>query len=122
MKFYTKWTVPKIDPYGCLECQQEIEISGISDQMRNEFAITEIQDEGFIIELENQSLGKIFGKGIIKKNMIGWEFKHPEIGFEGFEFYEVKDDGSYFMHAEYATNDDFRTIIEGKIWKQGEDS
>ncbi|GAB4187428.1 MAG: hypothetical protein Tsb0015_06140 [Simkaniaceae bacterium] len=122
LQFYTKWTIPKIDPSGCLECVQDIEISGLSDPMRNEFAITEIGEEGFVIELENQSLGKIFGKGMIKKNVISWEFRNAELGFEGFEFYEKQADGTYFMHAEYATTDDFRTVIQGKIWKQKDES
>ena len=50
--------------------------------------------------------------------MIAWEFRVPEIGFEGFETYEKQPDDTYLMHAEYATDDQLRTVIKGKIWQK----
>jgi hypothetical protein len=41
-----------------------------------------------------------------------------EIGFEGFEFYEKQDDKNYLMRAEYATTDQFRTLIQGRLWQK----
>ena len=41
-----------------------------------------------------------------------------EIGFDGFELYEKIDDKNYTMRAEYATNDQFRTLIQGKLWQK----
>ncbi len=120
LKFYTRWTVPPIDSSGMLECVQDIEISGISDKMRNVFSLSEIGEKKFHIELENQTLGRIVGKGIIKENTIGWELRNLELGFEGFEFYNRESDDSYFMRAEYATSEDYRTIIQGRIWKKKE--
>jgi hypothetical protein len=73
--------------------------------------------DSFAIELENQALGKIVGGGVINDKVIGWEFRMPELGFEGFEFYERQEDDSYLMHAEYTTSDQFRTLIKGRVWQ-----
>ena len=79
-----------------------------------QFTIYNLQ---FSVQLQNQALGTIIGKGIINDKLIGWEFRMPEMGFEGFEFYEMQSEESYMMHAEYATSDEFRTTIRGKIWR-----
>ena len=36
--------------------------------------------------------------------------------FEGFETYHLQSDGSYLMHGEYVTTDQFRTQIEARIY------
>ncbi|MDN3508690.1 MAG: hypothetical protein P0S93_01455 [Candidatus Neptunochlamydia sp.] len=116
LPFYTRWEVPE-DEKGRIESTQEIQISDLSDVMQNQFAFYDITRKGFSIELENQSLGKVVGKGMINGKLIGWEFRLDHLGFEGFEFYEKSEiSAAYLMHAEYATNDDFRTLIHGKIW------
>jgi hypothetical protein len=48
--------------------------------------------------------------------MIAWEFRENDLNFEGFETYHLQEDGSYTMHAEYVTSDQFRTQIDGKLW------
>ena len=116
MPFYTKWKVPPVDEGGRLECTQEIQIAGLSELMLNEFSLYDIAPGQFIIELENQSLGKVVGSGLIGKDTIAWEFRLNHLGFEGFEFYQKVDENTYKVHAEYATTDEFRTIIHGKIW------
>ena len=116
MPFYTKWNVPFIDGGGILECTQEIQIAGLSELMMNEFSLYDIGSGDFLIELENQSLGKVVGSGLIGKETIAWEFRLNHLGFEGFEFYQKIDENTYKVHAEYATTDEFRTIIHGKIW------
>lgn len=116
MPFYTKWKVPSIDEGGRLECTQEIQIAGLSELMLNEFSLYDIAPGQFLIELENQSLGKVVGSGLIGKETIAWEFRLNHLGFEGFEFYQKVDENTYKVHAEYATTDEFRTIIHGKIW------
>lgn len=116
LPFYTRWNVSPGDK-GRIESKQEIEISGVPDLMQNQFAFFDLSDKAFAIELENQSLGKVVGKGLINDCLIGWEFRLDHLGFEGFEFYEKSElPDTYLMHAEYATNDDFRTVIHGKIW------
>jgi len=34
-----------------------------------------------------------------------------------YEYEKSELPDTYLMHAEYATNDDFRTVIHGKIWR-----
>ncbi len=118
LHFYTRWNLGKLDDSGKIPASQEVQIKGVEDPMHNQFIITDLTPTHFNIELENAALGKISGKGIIKENLIAWEFRNKEIGFEGFEFYEKQEDGTYFMRAEYATTDHFRTMIRAKIWER----
>lgn len=119
LSFFTRWTVGSPDSQGKIICTQEIQVKGLSDIMHNQFVIYDVSPGGeFVIDLENQALGKITGKGLISDKVIAWEFRVEEIGFEGFEFYEINDLGNYLMRAEYATTDQFRTVIQGTVWKQ----
>ena len=88
--------------------------------MQNNFVFYDITPTSFNVELENQALGKAEGKGRIDNKLIAWEFRLKDIGFEGFEFYEKQPDNSYLMRAEYATTDQFRTLIEGKVWQKAD--
>ncbi|HEY2810479.1 MAG TPA: hypothetical protein VGJ00_03720 [Rhabdochlamydiaceae bacterium] len=116
--FFTRWDNGHSDAQGRIECMQEIQVKGLSEIMHNRFAIYDINSGEFTIDLENQALGKIVGKGVVNDKVIAWEFRVEEMGFDGFEFYEKIDDENYIMRAEYATSDQFRTLIEGKIWHQ----
>lgn len=120
LRFYTRWNLGAIDPAGKIPAFQEVQITGVEEAMQNQFLITDLTPTHFNIELENAALGKITGKGLIKDKLIAWEFRNKEIGFEGFEFYERQEDGSYLMRAEYATPDHFRTMIRAKIWERKE--
>lgn len=118
LAFFTRWKVPEVSDKGKINSLQEIQISGLQDMMQNQFAFFDISNNKFNIELENQSLGKVVGQGLINDKVIGWEFRLGGLGFEGFEFYEATEDPTtYLMHAEYSTTDDFRTVIHGKIWQ-----
>jgi len=114
--FYTRWNIMQVDS-SRIECIQEIQVKGLSDIMFNQFSFFDFAQSNFTIELENQALGKIQGTGLSTDKVIAWEFRIPDIGFEGFEFYEKDSDGTYFMRAEYATRDQFRTLIQGKVWQ-----
>ena len=114
--FLTRWDIGATNSQGQIECFQEIQIKGLSEVMHNQFTIYDINAGQFVIDLENQALGRIVGKGVINEKVIAWEFRVEEMGFDGFEFYEKLDDKNYFMRAEYATSDQFRTLIEGTIW------
>ena len=118
LNFFTRWNVSHKDPYGIIECTQEIQIKGLSDMMLNQFIFSHVSPGSFVIELENQAMGKVQGEGVISDKVIAWEFRMSDIGFEGIEIYEKQEDNTYSMHAEYATNDQFRTLIQGKVWKQ----
>jgi hypothetical protein len=116
--FFTRWNIGNKDEKGRIECIQEIQVKGLTDVMHNQFAMYDFSSGGFTIDLENQALGKVIGKGVINEKIIAWEFRVDEMGFDGYEFYEKIDDKNYMMRAEYATSDQFRTVIEGKVWQQ----
>ncbi len=120
LAFYTRWNISQRDDTGKIECVQEIQVKGLSDIMLNEFAFFDLAPGKFSVDLENPALGKVTGSGLITDNVIAWEFRANDLGFEGFEFYEKQPDGTYLMRAEYATADQFRTLIKGKVWKQTE--
>jgi hypothetical protein len=85
--------------------------------MRNELLFFDFTPKGFSVEMDNVNIGKVLGTGIFDEKMIGWEFRDNDLNFEGYETYTLQVDGSYHVHAEYVTSDQFRTQIEGKIWK-----
>ena len=117
--FFTRWDIGIARlRSGRIESIQEIQVKGLSDIMHNQFALYDFTSGEFAIDLENQALGKIVGKGVINEKVIAWEFRVEDMGFDGFEFYEKIDDKNYLMRAEYATSDQFRTVIEGKVWQQ----
>jgi len=118
LAFFTRWTVATVDGNGLIECTQEVQVKGLSDVMRNEFVMYNFANGAFTIDLENQALGRITGKGLINEKVIAWEFRVEEIGFDGFEIYEKEDDKNYSVRAEYATTDQFRTLIQGRVWQQ----
>ena len=115
--FCTRWNVSLPDATGKIECVQEIQVKGLSDVMFNQFSFYDVSPSTFVVELENQALGCVVGTGIINEKVIAWEFRVEDLGFEGFEFYEKQSDDSYLMRAEYATTDQFRTVITGRVWK-----
>lgn len=118
LAFFTRWSVENVDGDGRIETVQEIQVKGLSDVMHNEFMIYNLESGEFAIDLENQALGKITGKGLINDKVIAWEFRVEEIGFDGFELYEKQDEKTYLMRAEYATSDQFRTLIHGRVWQK----
>lgn len=115
--FYTRWKVAERDSSGLIECVQEVQVKGLSDVMNNQFTFLDLTHSSFIIELENQVLGRVRGTGIINDKVIAWEFRVKEVGFEGFEIYEKQEDNSYLVRAEYASSDQFRTLIQGRVWQ-----
>lgn len=116
LAFYTKWNVTESDNIGKIQSVQEIQISGISENMKNELYFFDFGDNKFSVEMENLNIGKVIGSGIVDEKLIAWEFRKNDLNFEGFETYLLQSDGSYIMHAEYVTSDQFRTQIDGKIW------
>lgn len=122
MKFYTKWNIPKSSEESgskMVICSQQVEMQGNNEQVINRFYFHSFTPTSFKIELENELVGKVEGKGVIDEKTLAWEFRgHPN--FEGFEVYELLDNGDYTLHAEYASPDQFRTIIDGRIWKKSD--
>lgn len=114
--FHTTWTVQPKDFSGKVICAQDIQIQGLSENMRNELTFYDFQGKAFTVDMENQNVGRIIGKGVIDETMIAWEFRNSEISFEGYETYQLQSDGSYKMRGEYVTSDQFRTHIEARLW------
>ena len=115
LSFYTKWNIKNSDNAGKILASQEIQIDGISENMLNNLIFFDFTSRGFNVEMENISIGKVIGNGIYDEKMIAWEIRDKN--FEGFETYYKQEDGSYLMHSEYVTSDQFRTQIDGRIWK-----
>lgn len=120
--FFTRWTISPPNAEGHIECMQEIQIKGLTETMHNHLVVSDCGQGNFAVQLENEPLGKIVGKGLINDQIIAWEFRVKELGFEGFEFYEKQVDGTYLMRAEFVTSDQFRTLIQGKVWPKADTS
>lgn len=116
--FIIRWSIPEFsenDPF--IETSQEIQFVGHSEKMVNYFSFFNIEKGSFSVILENDTIEKVMGKGLIKgSDWIGWEFKENLLGFDGYEYYQRKGQ-SIIMEAEYSTSDDLRTGMRGKIWK-----
>lgn len=119
--FNTNWTIQPRDFSGKVLCTQEIQIQGLSEHMHNDLTFYDFAPKQFAVDMENQNIGRIAGAGVVDEKMIAWEFRNPESSFEGYETYTLQDDGSYLMHGEYVTADQFRTQIEARIWPKSKE-
>ena len=117
LNFFTKWNLGGRDLAEKIQGNQEIQINGITESMRNELTFFDFMKSGFSVEMENMNVGRIVGTGVFDDKLIAWEFRNNEMNFEGYETYYLQDDGKYKMHAEYVTSDQFRTQIDGKIYR-----
>ena len=119
--FNTNWNVQTRDFAGKVECLQDIQVQGLSENMRNQLTFYDFQNNTFAVDMENQNVGRIVGTGVYDDQLIGWEFRNNGMNFEGFETYHLQPDGSYLMHGEYVTSDQFRTQIEARIMPSTKD-
>jgi hypothetical protein len=119
IRFFTRWQVQKALP-DTIQWLQEVELHGLQQTTNNYFTISDLKDGHFKIVLENDIMGKIIGKGVIDHRIVAWELRDRP-GMEGYEIYELQDNGDYHFRAEYASPDRFHTCIEGRIWKKGLD-
>ena len=120
--FNTNWAIQQKDFSGKVQCAQMIQIQGLSENMRNELTFYDFQVKTFAVDMENQNIGRIVGTGVFDEKMIAWEFRNNQMDFEGYETYLLQKDGSYLMHGEYVTSDQFRTQIEARIWPQSKEA
>lgn len=118
LRFYTKWIVePPFDKI--VNCQQQVEMEGRDENVFNNFTFSNIKANSFDVELTSELLGTIKGKGVIDAKTVAWELRgHAD--FEGFEVYELQENGDYMVHAEYISTEQYRTIIDGRIWKKSD--
>jgi len=123
IRFFTKWVIED-GGKNIIEAIQEVEMQGTEPSMKNTFQFSNVTPTSFVVELENDILGRVKGTGLVDPKSIAWEFRAEGRtqgdGLEGFEVYELQENGDYMLHAEYASPDQFRTIIDGRIWKKSE--
>lgn len=121
--FYMRWRPLSIcDKENKIEAVQEIQSEDSADVMINKFTFyhTGGPKNTFLIEVVNDIFGRIEGKGYVKDNFIGWEFKDTATGIEGFECYIKQAKEQYYIESEMLSFDECRTSLKGKIWKQKE--
>lgn len=121
LKFYTRWIVAPAEKNGILHeivVTQTVEMQGGDhENIQNNFTFSQADEQSFVLELENELVGVVQGTGVIEEKKIAWEFRgHPN--FEGFEVYDLQENGDYLFHAEYISPDQFRSTINGRIWKK----
>jgi len=116
--FRIQWTVPERDASGKVQCIQEIQIQGLSENLRNELTFRDFNPKQFVVDMENQNIGCVAGNGVVDEQIIAWEFRNRDTNFEGYETYARQEDGSYAMKGEYVTADQLRSQIEAHIWPQ----
>jgi hypothetical protein len=122
LRFYTKWLISERKENE-ISAEQIIEQQGEADLMANSFSFTDLTPVSFKISVNSELLGTVIGKGVIDSKTIAWEFRQSmnpdrEEPFEGFEVYELQEGGDYLLHAEYFSGQEYRTIIDGRIWKK----
>lgn len=116
IRFYTKWDVGE-EKNQQIICRQHVEMEEGESNVYNIYIFSNLLPHSFSVGLESELLGKAQGKGLLDDKIIAWEFRgHPE--FEGFEVYELQDNGDFMLHAEYSSIEQIRTIIDGRIWKK----
>lgn len=115
LKFYTKWEIEEVKP-GHYKAFQTIENVGTEEKLYNKYHFFNIKNGVFEVELENDLFGNVKGTGIIDMTTIAWEFKRKPIN--GFEVYELQENGDFLFHGEYVSSEQFGTKIEGLIWKK----
>lgn len=118
LHFITRWKRQNGPEEGFFDVVQEVQIKGINEIMVNQFTFMVKDGNSLDVILENNTVGKVHGKGVVNDETIGWEFNCPHVHFQGFEFYEKQNQDQYVMRGEYASDDDYRTFITGKIWKK----
>jgi hypothetical protein len=119
ISFYTKWTVQKLEN-GKIILEQKIEMQGSETIFQNNFCITDLTESSFSIQFSNEYVNRVAGKGIIEPKKIFWEYnaKLTEDNLlQGFENYQLQENGGYSFHAEYISSDHlYGTEIDGNIW------
>lgn len=111
--FVMRWNIEPSEE-GLYRFDQLVEVDDFTENMHNHFVVSKVGESSFNIALQNHLVGKVEGKGVINDNVLAWEFRENEQGFEGFEIYEQKGD-VYLMRAEFSAGDGLRTYIKGKI-------
>jgi hypothetical protein len=116
LRFFTQWDVQAREG-DIIRATQKVEMQGIKETLVNAFRFSSLTETSFHVELSNELLGTVQGTGLLTATQCAWEFRgHPT--FEGFEVYVLEKTQDYRVHAEYASPDQYRTIIDGRLWRK----
>lgn len=114
--FYTRWVIGPVTN-GTITCDQKVEMEKGIGTVNNQLTLSNITPQTFEILLTSDQLQRVPGRGLIDPKTIAWEFRGlPD--FEGFEVYELQDNGDYLFHAEYISMEQVDTVIDGRIWRK----
>jgi hypothetical protein len=119
LSFCARWVVSKSEESEVI-CTQEIEVEGMEDKIENKLHITNIKDGKFDIVVQNDIWGEATGTGRIYPEKIAWEVRKHGPGFEGLEIYSLAEDGKYTIRSDFMTPNEYRSHIEGAIWKKSD--
>ncbi len=114
LDFVMRWTILPAED-SKIYFNQQINIPELGQSMKNNFSLFEIRQKNFSIELQNQMVGKVCGKGVVDTNIIAWEFREPSQAFDGFEIYQLQGNLGYKMRAEFSAGEGLRTYVNGTI-------
>lgn len=114
LSFATRWDISDALG-GIIALKQKVEMKDTGDTINNIYCVSALAETSFVIELSNDILGTAIGTGIIDEKKIAWEFR-GQANFEGYEVYDLQPNGDYILHAEYASPEQYRTIIDARIW------
>src|ERR1700722_10287684 len=81
--FSTRWTIEE-EENKAISCLQEVEMRGSNEKVLNKLSFSHLTPASFRVDLENEMVGKVSGKGIIDTKKIAWEMRE-HLGFRGFE-------------------------------------
>ncbi len=113
LRYHTHWKCfPEKD--GKILLRQIVEIESGGDHVVNEYTLAPKSGSDFSMELNNDLIGQVAGKGIADEKTLSWELRGDDL--QGFEVYEREAEDAYLMRAEFTSDEDSRTTIEGKIW------
>ncbi len=95
-----------------------VELEKTKEKTTHTFIFSQITQDNFIVALQNDIFGQVFGKGIISDIAIDWEFHGQDLTFEGFEIYQHLFSDEYATRAEYVLSGEPHTIISGNLWRK----
>lgn len=118
IQFFTQWDIQEKQG-NLIRATQRVEMQGADETLVNAFVFALVTPTTFMIELSNELLGVVKGTGIIDAMQVAWEFR-GHATFEGFEVYRLDEKSDFHFHAEYASPDQYRTLIDGRLWRRVE--
>lgn len=114
--FYTKWYVLPIQD-EMIRAVQVVEKEGVEDHIINSYCFSRIEENSFLVEVDNEMLGTAIAEGKIEGSVVRWEFS-SDTPCPGFEQYQPSEGEEIHMLAGF-TSEAYQTMVEGRIWHSG---